>query len=196
MRRILRFAACFLLMAALVGMLSSCKPTGADAWDISNLEIDTTSQVCEPISFEDAVHLEAKVSAILDRYAEENLKEIEKEIGEMTESEVSYYQFIGSFSFSEIPELQGTLTTLFIVVNDPEPYIYEARDPLSEVLSDQSNVEWTHMDSSTTINEDGRSARVAAMGYLAVTHGEQSSQDTLSNTIFPAFTVSLSPTEP
>ena len=61
-----------LFSLAFLVLLSACTTDGKNYEDISSLEIKNTSQVCEPIDFETAIKLEAKVTASIDRYAEEN----------------------------------------------------------------------------------------------------------------------------
>jgi len=159
--------------------------------DISDLQISDTSQICELIDFETAVKIESKVSETIDRYAEEKLKELENEIL-VQGSSVNYYQFIGTFSVmssvAAIEEAQGTMISLIIVADAPQPYIYEVRTPVTEFVGNQT-VKWNNMDASASIHHDKTSVRIAAMGYLTVMNDEQS--ENASNTLYPAFEVSL-----
>lgn len=178
-----------LLSLAFLVLLSACTADGKDNTDISSLEIKNTSQVCEPIDLEAAIKLEAKVTASIDRYAEENLKELEDEVLKETGKGVQYYQFTGTFSVEGIEDLQGKLTTLIVVVDDDtRPYIYDVRVPVSEVEGEQ-DLQWTQLDASASIDAEKKSARVAAMGYVTIEAGSDSEKD--SNTLYPEFMVSL-----
>ena len=138
--------------------------------------------------FETAIKLEAKVTASIDRYAEENLKGLEDEVLKETGKGIQYYQFTGTFSVEGIEDLQGKITTLIVVVDDTQPYIYDVRVPVTEVESKQ-NLQWTQLDASASINAEKKSARVAAMGYVTIEAGSDSEKD--SNTLYPEFVVLL-----
>lgn len=186
-RTFCRFSTLLLSLAFLV-LLSACTADGKNNEDISSLEIKNTSQVCEPIDLETAIKLEAKVTASIDRYAEENLKELEDEVLKETGKGIQYYQFTGTFSVEGIEDLQGNLTTLIVVVDDTQPYIYDVRVPVTEIDSKQ-NLQWTQLDASASIDAEKTSARVAAMGYVTAAAGSDSEKD--SNTLYPEFMVSL-----
>lgn len=186
-RKFCRFSTLLLSLAFLV-LLSACTTDSKSNEDISALEIKNTSQVCEPIDFETAIKLEAKVTASIDRYAEENLKELADEVLKETGKGVQYYRFTGTFPVEGIEDLQGKLTTLIVVVDDTQPYIYDVRVPVTEVESKQ-NLQWTQLDASASIDAEKRSARVAAMGYVTIEAGSDSEKD--SNTLYPEFVVSL-----
>lgn len=186
-RTFCRFSTLLLSLAFLV-LLSACTAGGKNNEDISSLEIKNTSQACEPIDLETAIKLEAKVTASIDRYAEENLKELEDEVLKETGKGVQYYQFTGTFSVEGIEDLQGKITTLVVVVDDTQPYIYDVRVPVSEVEGEQ-NLQWTQLDASASIGAEKTSARVAAMGYVTAAAGSDSEKD--SNTLYPEFMVSL-----
>ena len=87
-----------------------------------------------------------------------------------------------------IEDLQGKITTLIVVVDDTQPYIYDVRVPVTEVESKQ-NLQWTQLDASASINAEKKSARVAAMGYVTIEAGSDSEKD--SNTLYPEFVVLL-----
>lgn len=190
--RLKRVFCVFLICVFLIGLLSACKMTEENTEDISDLQISDTSQICELIDFETAVKIESKVSETIDRYAEEKLKELENEILAQEGSSVNYYQFIGTFSVmssaAAIEEAQGTMISLIIVADAPQPYIYEVRTPVTEFVGNQT-VKWNNMDASSSIHHDKTSVRIAAMGYLTVMNDEQS--ENASNTLYPAFEVSL-----
>ena len=177
-----------LFSLAFLVLLSACTTDGKNYEDISSLEIKNTSQVCEPIDFETAIKLEAKVTASIDRYAEENLKGLEDEVLKETGKGIQYYQFTGTLSVEGIEDLQGKITTLIVVVDDTQPYIYDVRVPVTEVESKQ-NLQWTQLDASASINAEKKSARVAAMGYVTIEAGSDSEKD--SNTLYPEFVVLL-----
>ncbi|WP_312280474.1 hypothetical protein [Oscillibacter sp.] len=160
-------------------------------WNISHLEMENDSGYCEIISFEDAVCLKTKLNSSNNELAEKELRDLESEIFNSTGSNVSYYQFTGAFTFPEINEIKGELTTLIVVVDHLTPYIYEIDQPITEISCTQSNVRWTQMSSSSNIGTDQTSARLAATGYLTVSDGDASAPDRLSNTVYPVFTFLL-----
>lgn len=179
------------LLLVLLGLLSACGTDDPSPPDLSNIQIETVSAELEPIGFDDAVQLDAEVTDTLDRYTEDGLRELEAEILAQADpgSEVVYYRITGTFSSPDLPDLRGTLTSLVIAVDGAAPYIYEVRVPLTQVLCDQPALRWTQMDTSAAIETDKVSARIAGMGYLTMENEDGSAQD--SNTIYPAFTVSL-----
>lgn len=185
-----RFSICFLLGLGLTCLLSFWAFTSKEVLDISNLKAENISETCEAISFEDAVRLDATISATSNRCTEENLNKLEDEIHEMTKSNVSYFRFMGTFSLYGNGEPDGTLTTLVIIAADSEPYFYEVRNPLVEVGRTRVATQWTQLDSSATIDADKTSVRLSAMGYISTTDRKQVRQD--SNTIYPVFTVPIS----
>lgn len=192
MKRMWIFAISVLLGFALIRKMTFDFNTHRHSWDISNLELETTSQVLESISFEDAVHLEMQLSESGDsRIAEENLRNLENDLFEETGKPIKFYQFIGTFSVKGSDEVQGTLTTLIVAVDDSVPYIIAVRDPLTAVLCEYEDVTWTHMSSYNAISSDKRSVRVAAVGYIAWSTGDRKNPEQLSNTLYPTYNVQL-----
>lgn len=183
-----------LLLLVIVGTLAILvlfsKPgnAGTRGWNISGLEMENDSGYCEIISFEDAVRLKTKLNSSNNELAEKELRDLESEIFNLTGSNVSYYQFTGAFTFPEIKEIKGELTTLIVVVDHQPRYIYEINQPITEISCAQSNVRWTQMSSSSNIGTDQTSARLAATGYLTISDGDVSAPDRLSNTVYPVFT--------
>ncbi|WP_312939915.1 hypothetical protein [Oscillibacter sp.] len=186
-----------LILLIIVGSLAflalSSKTGNADTrgWNISNLEMENDSGFCEIISFEDAVSLKTKLNSSDNESAEKELRDLESEIFNSTGNSVNYYQFTGAFTFPEIKEIKGELTTLIVVVDHQTPYIHEIDSPITEISCTQSNVRWTQMSSSSNIDTNQTSARLAATGYLNVSDGDASAPDRLSNTVYPVFTFLL-----
>ncbi|WP_294857308.1 hypothetical protein [uncultured Oscillibacter sp.] len=182
-----------IIVGSLAFLMLFSKPgnAGTRGWNISDLEMKNDSGYCEIISFEDAVRLKTKLNSSNNELAEKELRDLESGIFNLTGSNVSYYQFTGAFTFPEIKEITGELTTLIVVVDDQTPYIYEINQPITEISCAQSNVRWTQMSSSSNIGTDQTSARLAATGYLTISDGDVSAPDRLSNTIYPLFTFLL-----
>lgn len=182
-KKTLRILSCVLLAAIIISVLIFCRNKEENAKDISDLQIGDLFQTCDSIDFEDAVELETTLSETIDKYAEENLRKIENKIREQTGEDVAYWRFIGTFPVNGIDGIYGKLTALIITAED---HIYEIRTPITEINETQT-IRWTQMDVSTSINEDGKSARLAAMGYITMITYTQSEID--SNTLYPAFVV-------
>lgn len=182
-RKTLQILSCVLLGAMIISVLRFCGTKGDNTKDISDLQIGDLSQTCDSIDFEDAVELETTLSETIDKYAEESLRKIENEIHEQTGEDATYWKFIGTFPVNGIDGIYGKLTALIITAED---HIYEIRTPITEINEIQT-MRWTQMDVSTFINEDGKSARLAAMGYITMITDSQSEID--SNTLYPAFVV-------
>lgn len=181
-----------LILGCTVGILSINRESiDTHSWDISNLEIVEGSGTCKQIGFEDAVYLEAKIKGSTNRMSEKKLRDMEHDIFTITGNGVTYYQFDGCFSFSEIDELQGRLTTLIVCVANPDPYIYTIREPITEVSCPYDNVSWTQLDSVGIVDTDEISARLSAMGYITVSDGDALYPERLSNTVIPVFTFSI-----
>ncbi len=185
-----------LLLILIVGctvvtLLINRESINTHSWNISNLEIVEVSGTCKRIGFEDAVHLEASIKGSANRISEKKLRDMEQDIFTLTGNGATYYQFDGCFSFSEIDELQGRLTTLIVCVASSDPYIYTIRDPITEVSCPYDNVNWTQLDSVGIVDTDKISARLSAMGYITVSDGDALYPERLSNTVIPVFTFSI-----
>jgi len=168
-----------IIVGSLAVLVLSSKTENADTcgWNISDLEIENDSGYCEIISFEDAVRLKTKLNSSDNEFAEKELRNLEIEIFESTGSNVNYYQFTGAFTFPEIKEITGELTTLIVVVDHQPRYIYEINQPITEISCAQNDVQWTQMSSSSNIGTDQTSARLAATGYLTISDGDASAPD-------------------
>lgn len=182
---------CCFLCLVFMGQMASCSDTHRYSWDLTDLQIETTSEAWEFMDFEDALALESELSSSDPIIAENTLSDLEAEVLEATGKPVQYYQFTGTFSFEGEPDVQGTLTALVIAVEDSVPYIYDARDPLTTVSSKHGDVIWNQVSSYHEVDGDHHSVRLGASGFISIPTGDETITEQVSNTVYPAFTVSL-----
>lgn len=181
---------CFLCLIFMCQM-SSCSDIHRYSWDLTDLQIEETSEAWEIINFEDALTLESELSSSDQIIAESTLSDLEEEVLEATGKPVQYFHFTGIFSFEGEPDVQGTLTALVIVVEDSVPYIYDVRGPLTTVSCKHGDITWNQVNSYYEVEGDHRSVRLGASGFISIPTGDKIITEEVSNTVYPAFLVSL-----
>lgn len=161
-------------------------------WDLPNLEMEATGWNLEPISREDALALDRELSAADQMNLPRDLELLEEDALAETGKPVTFYRFTGSFSFPGEADVEGTVTTLVLVTQTEKPYFYAIRKPLANVVCKHGDVIWTQMSSHSDIPLwNPQSARIEALGYLAVSTGNPEAPEELSKTLHPTYTVIL-----
>lgn len=181
---------CILLILGI--LLTGCAEKVEAPRDLSQVGIAAAGQSMEPISFEEAIELEAEVSDVSVRIAEDTLNRVRSEVETQTQGQAQYYRFEGTYDFENIPDLKGSMTTLVVAVQDAEPYLYYITEPATQIHSDAAtDLTWEAMGSFVDIQFDQRSAVLGASGFICQPTGEEVITEELSNTLYPEFTLTL-----
>lgn len=186
------FRLCWLFGLVVIVIIISFINIHKHSWEISNLEMQSNSEVWKKLNFDEAVHLDLELCESGNYpIVEENLKKLANEIIKKTGNEILYYQFIGSFSIKGDEQVRGILSTLVLVVNDDIPYIYTVRNPMTKVWCERGDITWTHLSSYNVVDTNGVTVRLGAAGYISMAMKNERHPEQLSNTLYPTYIVSI-----